>query len=550
MSMSRFDWRTAVANDPRYLKEDDVPARIAGGLPGERWKERVLGVYLRDDQMKQGEGPAGVVPTLGGMAKSVWRLVFGAKAPESAAQVQDVTLGPEEAAVLVQDGQVKGVYSHTRIQEGKGFIAWIRSVAGSASNYRLLIVDANPFKVEFPFSENGNAFTLNTKDNFLLRGSLSVQFQFDQEKLVNVISLFRGGSILLRDDIHRLTGDVAFARVLVPMARDSMAADFRSSRVLQDRVIADILQELKERYLAYGLAVRDATLTIAMTDEEKVAVLEQRRSLDARRADGVAGAEIADLQRDAALETRRKEVDFAVSRVDTNLRQNQQRLDEVQAMLHSMEMEKMRRAASVEADKSEMDRQARLRSEQLADVQAEIQVRRLRSEIEQLEGEKGLLLRERREAMERQHLEGMRRIAREDDIERDSRMRASQVAGEVARAQAFKDLTPEQLLAMRAETASDAARVLAARHAAEAARDTRTLDQMRELVMKQAEVANSLAQAHGGQMAEVAKAAAGAASVQRPVDEPKAPCPSCAREVLQRWRACPFCGQALLPNGR
>ncbi len=515
-----FDWRVAVASDPRYVAQDQVPSRLSEGMPGEAWKERILAAFLKDDQLKETARTAqtrvGLLPAVVGGLAFLGKAIFGMKVGGNEVPVRDLALGPHEAALVLRDGRVLGTYSEARLQQGAGFVAWLKGLVGATPNYAILLADASPFELRLPFARDGGPRTLNTKDGTVLAGALTLILQLDVEHLDRVLGLFRGRTMLLADDVERRVTDLVFARVLVPIVREHLASDIRHNVALQDKIRGEAVKAIEESFRDLGILVRGAHAAFSMTDDERAEVRERRRATIVRLHEGQAAARLRVL-----------EADHRLAVAEEDLRLNRERVVELQKVEHDLQVQGLK-------TKGDADREA-----------AELASRRRRAEVdlelERLQTEQALLLRERKDALERRHIEDLRRIEREDALAREIQSRESAVAADIARAAAHRDLTPEQILAMK--DADAAARVLVERNRADAARTAGAAEKAVEMAERQARAAHEMAMAHGAQIADVAKAAAGGARPQPTAV--KAACPKCGREVEVGWRGCPHCGQPI-----
>lgn len=419
MADTTFDWKALITTDPRYAAQDQRPERLAAGAPAESWKADVLAAYIRDDQLKESardtQMKVGVVPALAAGLKLVGGALFGMKVGKEV-QTRDLVLGPEEAALVIRDGRILGSYHQERLSHGAGFLGWLKGLVGDTPNYRILVADAAPFEVRLDFATDGSAHTLLTKDDQVLRGYMTARMQFDVEALEGLLGMFRGRTLLHIDQIGQQIRDAAFARVLVPLAREHLAQDIRGNQPLQDKVRGDITRELERMYSDVGLLVRDVTTSFDMTDAEKIDFDERRKDLVEGRQDRQADRDVKARKRDHERRMLEAELGVMESKIATKLELKEQ-------------ADIARLAAGTELEQRK----------------AELEMRKVELEIERLEAEQGLLLRKQRESIEHESLEKNLEITRKDEIAR----RDADARAEGTRMGAYTKLSAEQIRAIK-----------------------------------------------------------------------------------------------------
>lgn len=530
MPSSAFDWKMLIASDPRYAAQDTPGPRIADGSPGDAWKTKILAAYFRDDQLRDStrdaETRVGLVPALVGTLKVIGGAIFGMKVKGSEVPAADIVIGPGEHALVVRDGRILGTFTQARLQHGQGFLPWLQGLVGATHNYQLLLVDAAPFEISVGLGTDGGAHTLLTKDKHVLSGRATVRMQFDVEHLENVVGLMRGRTLLDRTTVARLIAEPLFARVLVPAAADHLASEVRGNVGLQDKIRADATTVLEAAFRPVGLMVRGLDVSFEVTAEDRQAMAEAAKNLEASRKEKGAERARDDFRRSYDVGAYKKEL---VAR-DRQIEERRARIAEQERLVHELELQRKAATTTIEGE------------------QNALAVEKIRMEIQQLKAEQGLLLRERSQAIERHDLEERRRIDRDDVLAREDSRRRTVIETEVERAKAYGALNSEQILAMQAAASPEAARALAEKYRAQAAESSRTSEKLEDLVRRQGDVVHKMATDYGEQMAGVARVASGNRGGTE--SGPAIVCGSCGAVLKPGWRVCPTCAADVKPLGR
>lgn len=511
MATQSFDWRALATSDEELQKLDPTGTRYGadGSEPGE-WKQGLIAAYLKEDYLsktakRRGLGLIDLATTPLTVA---WNVVFGFPKSERI----DYTIGPEEAALVIRDGKALGTYNQARLKTGGTFLDWLKDKTGERPNFRMLIADCAPFTLDIGFGADG-AQTLLTRDSLVMMGKASLRLQVDPAHLENLLGMFHGRSLLHREDFAREVADLLFARVLVPQVKTHTAEEIRGNVGFQDKLRTEAMREIEDAYKTVGILVENATFAFALTDRERADIAEASATL-------VEEGEVREHERAIRKEERTSELESAKRELEDNAHHQA----EMRALLQARETQ----IASATNDLDRQKAQLELRKVQLELDALEMDHQRMQQrltrlqeiELEEKDTLSALNLKQRKREIEREdeHLRAQSDHERRMEVARLDRETKERLLDR------YRDLTPDQLLAIQAAESEAVADALAQKFRAEA-----------EKASDAAERTQQMAREHADRMGRVAEAAA---SAGKPAG---IPCPRCGAALQPGWKVCPHC---------
>ena len=421
--------------------------------------------------------------------------------------------GPKRAALVIRDGKSLGVYNQARLRTGGTFFTWLKERAGEQPNYRMLLADGSPFTVELPFADGVRSVL--TKDDQLLEGKVRVRLKVDVENLENLLGLMRGQALLHVGDFERLIADQVFTRVMVPQVKTHTAEQVRGNQGFQDKLRAESIREIEAAYGDVGVLVEDFAVDWELSEEEKSRIESRLAGIAEDREIEAHERALRSTERQTELESAKEE-----------LERNAQHQSELKSIIQQKEAALANAASEIEQQKAQLD----LRKVQIEMEAFEAEHRRLQARLDR---EQQIALEEQDTLSALELKRKKREIEREDDhlraqADHNRKMQTDEAERrhETDLVDRYRDLTPDQLLAIQAEKSPELARAMAEKFRAEAAQAADAAQRSHEMAME-----------HGDQ---VARAASGL-----PTGQNKATCSSCKREIDLTWSVCPYCAKKI-----
>ena len=364
--MAYFDWRETVVdhNIEKYQARKQGVKFNRG-----KWKQQIVASYIPIAAQSQPVSIPGVLPSALKMLAVVAQLLFskveisGKRDQEQHHDHLDIDIGPEEAALVIRDGQILGTYTQKRLASG-GFVAWLKSLVGVDHSYRLLIVDLAPFTLDIELND------LVSKDYVKLAGTAHLQMQVALDHVANTLALFRGMDLFHVDDI-RDTFDIHLkSRVLVPALARRNALEIRTSREIQDSLQQECCDEVQKYYRDFGLVLRTMTVEWGITAVEEAAIAQRERQDRERLEDDRVEREKRRIEQTHDLAAHRQELDFAAHKKQLA---RDAELDQLEYQLKEID----RRERDQQRHRDQLQRE-------IAQAQNELEVKKIQIEIDKL----------------------------------------------------------------------------------------------------------------------------------------------------------------------
>ena len=505
---------------------------------------------------------------------------------------------PDYAALLFKNGELIDAFKGGHFSVG-GLVDRMKSLIGGTTHVSMLIADLKPFHVR-------TALKATSRDKVDIAGVLSLELQVDPDHPSNVLGLMHGvARAAVQEDARgkKIPPRKALAKAdvldrirvhLVDRVFESIigrvdANDIRGNNALQDKLQAEIMQEVERVVGDLGLLVRAASVEWAQNAEEAA---EQARAdaerqqrdfeyqieLAKRQAERQKDATIFSLETDLELKkienatedeiqrlTMESEIRFADAREETKRRQE---IEELEHQIKVLEREREFKFEDALASARNATDLQRIQKEQVQidtemDAMRELHVQQMKQSQAFSEAEVTALV----QKQQREHIAGLqeielrgdrirseiRRVEKQQDYDEDEKKRQFERDKLVTQ----KDMSPEQILAVQAGLSPDVANVLAEQARANGAGQEQTMAIMREMV-EAATAAQIRTEAQALEMSKIAMQGAvgvaegaGGGKASASVGEPAAAqpqmidCPKCSTSAPATSKFCMKCGHKL-----
>ena len=418
---------------------------------------------------------------------------------------------PDYAALLFKNGELIDAFKGGHFSVG-GLIDKLKSIVGGSTHVSMMIADLKPFPIQ-------TVLKATSKDKIDIAGTVTLECQVDPDKPSNILGMMHGVSratgegknagrrALSKADVLERVRPHLTDRIFETVVGRVDATDIRGNQGLQDKLQADLMQEVERVFGDLGLMVRFSSIEWA-TNKEEIAeqdradaerqqdALDHHFALVRRQAERIKDATEFEIQSDLdmakltnATEDELKhmalnsEIKFIDAREEAKRRQE---LDELQHQIEFLDIERKATFqnaianARQKTDLLEIEKQQHaLDIEMSAMRELHLQEMKKSGAFSELEIT-GLVQKQQRE-----HIAGLQEIE----------LRGEQVRGEIKRVEEDakrqheidilkinKDMSPEQILAISAGLSPDVAAVLAAQAQAKSSVNEDSMALMREMV--------------------------------------------------------------------
>nr|WP_321362483.1 hypothetical protein [uncultured Hyphomonas sp.] len=429
---------------------------------------------------------------------------------------------PDYAALLFKNGQLIDAFKGGHFSVG-GVVDKLKGIVGGSTHIGMMIADLKPFSVQ-------TALKALSKDKVEIAGVATLELQVDPDKPSNILGMMHG--VTRSGEDPETPGRKALSKADVmdrirPHLSDRVfeaaigrvdAAEVRGQTGLQDMIQAEIMQEVKRIAGDLGLLVRAVSIEWAINSDE---VAEMQRAEADRRQDAL----------DHQLELIKREIEREQDATEIKLKSHTDLLklqnaseDELKQMALKSEIEfldarenaKRRQeleALAHEIKSLEIERKARF-DDALATARNESDLLDIRKRQAAVERDIALIEQNQADQMRKSgaftdveitaavQKQQADHIARLQEIEiRGNEAEASlkiKLAGadtqnevslldaktraKTSEINAFKNMSPEQILAINAGLSADVAQVLAEQARANSSSSAETMDAMRDMV--------------------------------------------------------------------
>lgn len=506
---------------------------------------------------------------------------------------------PDYAALLFKNGQLIDAFKGGHFSVG-GVVDKLKGIFGGSTHIGMMIADLKPFSVQ-------TALKALSKDKIEIAGVATLELQVDPDKPSNILGMMHGvtrsggdeetpgrKALSKADVLDRIRPHLS-DRVFEAAIGRMNASEIRGATGLQDKVQADIMQEVQRIVGDLGLLVRAVSIEWAMNpaeieDMERAEADRRQKALDHRLE--IIKREI-EREQDATEFSLKSQVDLAKLQNASEDDLKMMALNSEITFLDAREAAKRRQeleALGHEIKTLEIERKARF-EDSLATATNTVDLLEIRKRQAAVERDIALIQQSQADQMRKSgaftdleittavQAQQAEHIARLQQIEIQGNEAEANLAIKLSGAttqneislldakarskaneiNAFKTMTPEQILAINAGLSSDVAQVLAEQARAKGASSSETMAAMREMVEAATaaqirseaqardmfrmgmEGAVGVAHGAGGKDGGAAPAVSGNAQASASTIE----CPKCSAVNLAKANFCKQCGHKL-----
>ena len=283
---------------------------------------------------------------------------------ESARETR-LAVPPDHMALLMRDGEMVDVYQGANFSVG-GMLARIRSIFGGKHSFSMLLATLKPFPAQLDVR-------MITKDNVEVAAVAHLEMQVDPDKPGNVLGLMTARQPLTRNDVLRRIAPHFSERVFGSVGARVASDDLRGNIKIQDLIQGEIMRETERVVGDLGIIARIVSVEFALTDTEKddmarsaiereqamldfqleVASRETARAADSTELEIKTRTDLAKLEAASEDELNRMVLDSELSFADA--RESGQRIQEMKALQHEVEVLRTERVAKFENELAEGD---------------------------------------------------------------------------------------------------------------------------------------------------------------------------------------------------
>ncbi|HPE46830.1 MAG TPA: hypothetical protein PLR76_00460 [Hyphomonas sp.] len=429
---------------------------------------------------------------------------------------------PDYAALLFKNGQLIDAYKGGHFSVG-GLVNQLKGLVGGSTHVGMMIADLKPFSVSTPL-------TALSKDKVEIAGAATLELQVDPEKPSNILGMMHGinrgphkdempgRKALSKDDVLNRIRPHLTDRVFEEAIGRVNAAEIRGDRGLQDKIQADIMTEVERICGDIGLLVRAVSVEWAVNSEE----VAEMQIAEARREQDRMDFRLEMIRREVERESEGTEI-IIKSELDTAKLQNASE-DELRMMALNSEVqfldarEEAKRRQELEAldheiRSLEVERDAAFKN-QIATAKNDVDLAEIQKRRSQVDADIAMIQQKQADAMRKSgafteleittavQKQQADHLARLQQLDIQMQNAEADVAVKMAKAQndheiakimaegnkktneiaAFRNMTPEQIMAINAGLSSDVATVLAEQARARGQSSAETMQAMRDMV--------------------------------------------------------------------
>ncbi|MDP6156112.1 MAG: hypothetical protein QGH39_12180 [Candidatus Thermoplasmatota archaeon] len=440
--------------------------------------------------------------------------------------LKDMTIEPNECAVIVTDGKVEDVITQTRIKKLFGIL--------DRKKYKILFMDIAPIELIFPV-------IASTKDHMPIKGKCTLRFTLSSENATQVLTLMRAKSLLTKKSLQQKIYDEIVSMVFKNRIAKYSKEEFHGNvDIIKDMETAAMI-EMRKTFAMWGMSVVKMFTNWKKTMHD--AVEEHRTKADLKTSKH-------EIDHDAwAAKQQRKHDKVEKLRQDKwDLRRGEVSGKESLKTTHmdaSIERDKMKHEHKIDKSKDIFDEQLR-RKKSVAELEAEQDAR----ELEQAMGAKQQLnamkMARQQQAMDHQNAQmGMQTGAMQSIMQQAI---SSGAADSGSLQEMMRQMTMQKALDREGSKVKDLSTAEAQRHNLDTYKAAE--DREREHQINMNKEAAHLMEASKQQGPQTLVQGGGGVSTKMHVDAntpppPGSACWNCGKTVEPDFAMCPFCGESL-----
>ncbi len=418
---------------------------------------------------------------------------------------------PDYAALLFKNGQLIDAFKGGHFSVG-GLIDKLKSIVGGSTHVSMMIADLKPFQAK-------TVLKAISRDKVEIAGVVTFELQVDPDKPSNILGMMHGVSRAASDGEtvgRRALSKVDVMERLRPHFSDRVfeaaigqidAGDIRGNQGLQDKVQADLMQEVERIVGDLGLMVRFTSIEWATNKEElaeqdrvdaarqqdaldfqfELVKRQAERSKDATEFQIQSDLDIAKLSNASEDELKHMALNSEIRFIDA--REEAKRRQELDELAHQIEFLDLERKTAFGNAIANAQHKTELLALEKQQAQLDIEMAAMRElhlqEMKKSGAFSELEVTGQVQKQQREHIAGLQEIE----------LRGEQVRAEIKRVEEDakrahdintlkinKDMSPEQILAISAGLSPNVAAVLVEQAKAKATVNEDSMALMREMV--------------------------------------------------------------------
>lgn len=419
---------------------------------------------------------------------------------------------PEYAALLFKNGELIDAYKGGHFSVG-GIFNQLKGIVGGSTHVSMMIADLKPFPIQ-------SVLKAISKDKVEIAGVVTLEMQVNPDKPSNFLGMMQGISrssnldkkgvgrrALSKDDVLERIRPHLTDRVFEAVISRVEANDIRGNTGLQDKLQADIMEEVERIAGDLGLMVRSVSIEWALNKEE---ISEQERADLERQQDAMdhqfdlakrqaermsdatefqlkANLEQAKLENATEDELKHMALKSEIQFIDA--REDAKRRQELSELEHQIEFLQKERKGTFENAIANAQHKTELLEIEQKQTKLDTQIAALREAHAQEMRKSGafneLEITAQTQKQQRHHISELQEIELRGEKVRSELKRVElkdERAHEISILNANKNLSPEQILAINAGLSPDVAAVLVEQARGKTAANEDVMASMREMV--------------------------------------------------------------------
>ena len=154
--------------------------------------------------------------------------------------LKDMTIEPNECAVIITDGKVEDVITQTRIKKLFGIL--------DRKKYKILFMDIAPIELMFPV-------IASTSDHMPIKGKCTLRFTLSSENATQVLTLMRAKSLLTKKMLERKIYDEIVSMVFKNRIAKYSKEEFHGNvDIIKDMETAAMV-EMRKTFAMWGMSI-------------------------------------------------------------------------------------------------------------------------------------------------------------------------------------------------------------------------------------------------------------------------------------------------------
>ncbi len=442
--------------------------------------------------------------------------------------LKDMTIEPNECAVIITDGKVEDVITQTRIKKLFGIF--------DRKKYKLLFMDIAPIELIFPV-------VASTKDHMPIKGKCTLRFTLSSENATQVITLMRAKTILTKKMLQKKIYDEIVSMVFKNRIAKYSKEEFHGNvDIIKDMETAAIV-EMRKTFAMWGISLVKMFTNWERTMHDAVQEHRAKTELKTEKAEVDHEGWMAQQQRkhDKVEKLRGDKWDLRRGEVAGKESLRTAHLDA------SVERDKMKHEHKMDKSKDVFDEKLR-RKKSIAELEAEQDARELAQAMGAKQQLNAMKMARKQQDFDQQNAQmGMQTQAMQAIMQQAV---ASGAADSSSIQEMMRQMTMQKALDREGGKVKDLAAAEAQRHNLDTYKQAEDREREHQLAMNKEAAHMMQAAKQNGPQTLVQGGGGGEVSTRMNIDAtppppPKATCWSCGKPVEPDFAMCPFCGEAL-----